>query len=47
MPGDLSPKGWIKIPPDLAVVVVSPNDRAGELEEKRVDYRKADFPLVW
>jgi Uma2 family endonuclease len=47
LPGDVPPKGWIRIPPDLAVEVVSPNDTAGELEEKLDDYRKAGVPLVW
>jgi Uma2 family endonuclease len=47
LPGDVSPEGWVKIPPDLAVEVVSPNDTAEELEEKLRDYRKASVPLVW
>jgi Uma2 family endonuclease len=47
LPGDISPKGWIKIPPDLAVEVVSPNDLVEELEEKLDDYHKARVPLVW
>ena len=47
LPGDVSPEGWVKIPPDLAVEVVSPNDRAGELEEKLDDYRKVRVPLIW
>jgi Uma2 family endonuclease len=47
LPGEASPKGWVKIPPDLAVEVVSPNDLAGDLEEKLDDYRKAGVPLVW
>lgn len=47
LPGDVSPRGWIRIPPDLAVEVVSPNDLAGELEGKLDDYRKAGVPLVW
>jgi Uma2 family endonuclease len=47
LPGDVPPKGWIKIPPDLAVEVVSPNDTAEEVEEKRVDYHRAGVPLVW
>jgi Uma2 family endonuclease len=46
-PGNLLPKGWATIPPDLAVEVVSPNDRVSELEEKLGDYRKAGVPLVW
>ena len=47
LPGEASPKGWVKISPDLAVEVVSPNDLAGELEEKLDDYQKAGVPLVW
>jgi Uma2 family endonuclease len=47
LPGDVAPKGWVRIPPDLAVEVVSPNDLVGELEEKLDDYRKARIPLVW
>lgn len=41
------PRGWSTIPPDLAVEVVSPNDRVPQLEEKLEDYRKAGVPLVW
>ncbi len=41
------PKGWIKIRPDLAVEVVSPNDAAEELDEKLEDYERAGIPLVW
>lgn len=40
-------EGWSRAAPDLAVEVVSPNDRAVELEEKLEDYRRADVPLVW
>jgi len=47
LPGDVPPKGWIKIPPDLAVEVVSPNDTAEEVEEKLADYREVRVPLVW
>ena len=47
LPGDVAPEGWVKIPPDLAVEVVSPNDSVEELEEKLDDYRKAGVPLVW
>jgi Uma2 family endonuclease len=45
--GGVVPKGWVKIPPDLAVEVVSPRDRVYELDEKLADYRKARVPLVW
>ena len=47
LPGGRLPKGWVKFPPDLAVEVVSPNDLAEEVEEKRKDYRKAGVPLIW
>jgi Uma2 family endonuclease len=47
LPGDVPPKGWVKIPPDLAVEVLSPNDRVYDLDEKLADYRKVRVPLVW
>jgi Uma2 family endonuclease len=47
LPGDVSPDGWVKIPPDLAVEVVSPGDTIEEFEEKLDDYHKAGIPLVW
>ncbi|WP_256369001.1 Uma2 family endonuclease [Aquisphaera insulae] len=47
LPQSTVPTGWITIPPDLAVEVVSPNDRASELEDKLADYRLAGIPLVW
>jgi len=47
LPGEMLPEGWIKIPPDLAVEVVSPNDEIEELEEKLDDYQKAGVPLIW
>jgi Uma2 family endonuclease len=47
LPGDVPPQGWVKIPPDLAVEVVSPGDSAEKLEEKLEDYQKAGVPLVW
>jgi Uma2 family endonuclease len=47
LPGEVLPTGWGRIPPDLAVEVVSPNDSAGALEEKLDDYQKAGVPLVW
>src|SRR5207237_4696280 len=46
-PGGVLPKGWAKIPPDLAVEVISPRDTAYELDEKLEDYRKVGVPLVW
>jgi Uma2 family endonuclease len=46
-PSDVLPDGWAKIPPDLAVEVVSPNDSADALEGKLDDYQKVDVLLVW
>jgi Uma2 family endonuclease len=45
--GETVPKGWIKIAPDLAVEVVSPNDKVEAIEDKLEDYRKVGVPLVW
>ncbi len=47
LPGEVLPKGWAKIPPDLAVEAISPNDTAYELDENLEDYRKAGVALVW
>ena len=47
LPGDIVPVGWIRIAPDLAVEVVSPNDSAEQLQEKLDDYRRAGVPLIW
>ena len=47
LPGDALPSGFVRIAPDLAVEVVSPNDLAPELDEKLEDYQKAGVRLVW
>ncbi len=39
--------GHIPIAPDIAVEVVSPNDRFYDLDEKLNDYRLAGVKLVW
>lgn len=39
--------GWCPVVPDLVVEVISPNDRASELEIKLGDYREAGVPVVW
>ena len=39
--------GYMPIPPDLAVEVVSPNDLVYDVAEKVKEYFEADFPLVW
>jgi Uma2 family endonuclease len=40
-------EGYIRIPPDLAVEVISPNDLAWEVEAKVEEYLRAGVPLVW
>ena len=39
--------GYMPIPADLAVEVLSPNDRFNDMGEKVKDYLKAGFGLVW
>ncbi len=41
------PEGHVRIPPDLAIEVVSPNDLAAELDEKIEDYLRAGVGLIW
>jgi len=41
------PRGWSRIPPDLAIEVVSPNDTVYGLDEKLGDYRRVEVPLIW
>lgn len=41
------PKGYIRIPPDLAVEVLSPNDLADDADAKVEEYLDAGVPLVW
>ncbi|MEX2153953.1 MAG: Uma2 family endonuclease [Gemmatimonadaceae bacterium] len=40
-------RGFVRMAPDLAVEVLSPDERASELEEKLDDYREAGTPLIW
>jgi Uma2 family endonuclease len=47
LPGEKSPKGNIKLAPDLAVEVVSPNDLYEEVETKVAEYRSAGVRLIW
>jgi Uma2 family endonuclease len=41
------PADYMEVVPDLAVEVVSPNDRAREVREKTEDWLGAGVPLVW
>jgi Uma2 family endonuclease len=47
LPGEKAPEGHTRIPPDLAVEVVSPKDLAYEVTDHVEDYLKADVRLVW
>ncbi len=46
-PKERVPKGYIRIPPDLAVEVISPNDLADEAAAKVEEYLDAGVRLVW
>lgn len=46
-PNEELPAGHAPLAPDFAAEVVSPNDKAGELEDKLLDYRAAGVGLVW
>ena len=46
-PNERVPDGYINIPADLAVEVVSPNDLANEVEEKVRLYLDHGFEEVW
>jgi len=47
LPNEELPEGDLRILPDLAAEVVSPNDTVYELDNKLDDYLKAGIPLVW
>jgi Uma2 family endonuclease len=47
IPSDLMRQGYVRVAPDLAVEVISPNENAEELQEKLSDYRKAAVALIW
>jgi Uma2 family endonuclease len=47
LPGDRPPRGHIRVAPDLAAEVVSPNDTYYEVDEKVSEYLDAGVPLVW
>ena len=47
LPAEQFAEGFLTLPPDLAVEVVSPNDLAYEVEEKVEEYLGAGVRLVW
>jgi Uma2 family endonuclease len=47
LPDDRPPKGHTKIPPDLAVEVLSPGDVVSEVDKKVREYLQAGVRLIW
>ena len=47
LPGDKAPSGHMRIAPDLALEVVSPNDTAKEVEAKRLEWLPEGTRLLW
>lgn len=47
LPDDVLPDGWVKIPPDLAAEVVSPNDKAEEVFAKAREWLGVGVRLLW
>ena len=43
----VAPRGDLYLAPDLAVEVLSPNDKAYEMDEKLGDYLRAGVRMVW
>jgi Uma2 family endonuclease len=46
-PGGMPDRGFLPLPPDLAVEVISPTDRKADIAEKQALYTSAGVPLVW
>ncbi|MCX6021735.1 MAG: Uma2 family endonuclease [Chloroflexi bacterium] len=47
LPGGKAPRGYLEVIPDLVVEVVSPGDRAGEIQQKVAEWLAAGVRLVW
>jgi Uma2 family endonuclease len=47
LPGGRPFAGWVQVPPDIVVEVVSPNDLAANLDTKVAEYLQAGVRLVW
>jgi Uma2 family endonuclease len=47
LPDDKPPRGHVRIPPDLAIEVISPNDLAEDIEERVTDFLEAGTTLMW
>jgi Uma2 family endonuclease len=47
LPGDTPPEGHCRLPPDLVIEAISPNDTARAVEEKIEQWLAAGVRLVW
>ncbi|MGI8551879.1 MAG: Uma2 family endonuclease [Dehalococcoidia bacterium] len=47
LPGGKVPRGYLEMIPDLIVEIVSPNDRAAEIQAKTEEWLRAGARLVW
>jgi Uma2 family endonuclease len=47
LPKEGVPKKFAEFPPDLAVEVLSPDDKASDITKKVEEYLAAGVPLVW
>jgi Uma2 family endonuclease len=47
LPEGLPFEGHGRVAPDLVVEIISPNDRAADLDAKIDDYQAAGVPLIW
>lgn len=47
LPPDQEPTGHCRVPPDLAVEIISPNDVFEEVMQKAVEYLNAGVKRVW
>lgn len=47
LPDDKPPRGHLRIAPDLAIEVISPNDLAEDIEERVADFMEAGTKLMW
>lgn len=47
LPLEAAHEGWVRIPPDLAVEVVSPNDPFEDVQRKVREYLGAGVALIW
>ena len=47
LPEDKPPRGHLRIPPDLAIEVISPSDLAENIEERIADFMQAGTQLMW